>query len=190
MPRLLLSDPRGYASQHYSIIQQLARQDPVWYALTAAARPDLGWRLISYSYTTKDTDSEGEATGFLHMDLNLSAFIDDGTGGSRLISNLSIDDEDSEGCTMVVKGLRRHLGHWHTQLLQRGWNSSGATTDCNHIYTAEDQAKWGKPVGVPCPAWGIRLTLPQVIHGSTPWSVRRRRTVIPWYMHIDAKHKN
>jgi hypothetical protein len=44
-------------------------------------------------------------------------------------------------------------------------------------------------VAVPCPAWGIRLTLPQLIHGSTARSIRRRRTILPWYMHVDADHK-
>jgi hypothetical protein len=39
----------------YSAIQQLVRQDPVYYALNVAARPDLNWRLVSYPYYTKDT---------------------------------------------------------------------------------------------------------------------------------------
>ena len=47
-------------NMYYSLLQQLCRQDPVWYALTAAARPDRGWRLISYPYITKDTGSKGE----------------------------------------------------------------------------------------------------------------------------------
>src|SRR5277367_2618757 len=36
----------------YSLIQQLLRQDPVWYAFMVAARPDHSWRLISYPYTS------------------------------------------------------------------------------------------------------------------------------------------
>jgi hypothetical protein len=39
----------------YSANQQLVRQDPVYYALNVAARPDLNWRLVSYPYYTKDT---------------------------------------------------------------------------------------------------------------------------------------
>ncbi|KAL0630600.1 hypothetical protein Q9L58_010552, partial [Maublancomyces gigas] len=39
----------------YSLIQQLVRQDPAYYAIIAAARPDQNWRLISYPYYTKDT---------------------------------------------------------------------------------------------------------------------------------------
>jgi hypothetical protein len=42
-------------NMYYSLVQQLAREDPVWYALTAAARPDKQWRLISYTCITKGT---------------------------------------------------------------------------------------------------------------------------------------
>ncbi|KAH0562000.1 hypothetical protein GP486_003294 [Trichoglossum hirsutum] len=74
-------------NMYYSLVQQLARQDPVWYALTVAARPDKHWRLASYPYITKDTGAGGEATGFLHMDFDLESFLADGRGGSRLTSN-------------------------------------------------------------------------------------------------------
>jgi hypothetical protein len=176
-------------NMHHSLVQQLVRQDPAYYALTAAARPDRGWRLISYPYITKDTDAGGESTGFLHMDLDLEGFLEDGRGGSRLTSSLSIDDEDMLGCTVMVKGLHRHLSAWHTRLLKRGWRGSGPTTNCMGIYTAEDRAEWGEPVGTPCTAWGVRLTLPQIIHGSTPASVRRQRTILPWFMHIAQDHE-
>ncbi|KAH0536764.1 hypothetical protein FGG08_006402 [Glutinoglossum americanum] len=169
--------------------EYLAHQDPVWYALTAAARPGREWRLVSYPYITKDTGSGGEATGLLYMDLNLNTYLAYGSGGNRLTSSLSIDDEDPDGCTVVVKRLHRHLGDWHKRPLQRGWNSSRATTNWNHIYSAEDRETWVGPVPVPCPAWRIRLTLPQLIHGSTAKSIRRRRTILPWYTHVDASHE-
>ncbi|KAI9775005.1 MAG: hypothetical protein M1839_001605 [Geoglossum umbratile] len=181
-----LGKPRN---MYYSSIQQLARQDPVWYALTVAARPDKLWRLISYPYITKDTDAGGEATGFLHMDLDLEAFLEDGRGGSRLTGSLSLDDEDREGCTVVVKGFHHYLTRWAQVPQQRGWKGSGPTANCSSIYTAQDRAQWGEVKGVPCPAWGISITLPQLIHGSTPKSIRRRRTILPWFMGIGEDHE-
>jgi hypothetical protein len=176
-------------NMYYSLVQQLVRQDPVWYALTVAARPDKHWRLISYPYITKDTDTGGEATGFLHLDLDLEAYITDGRGGSRLTSSLSLDNEDMDGCTVVVKRFQRYIRAWFLQLLQRGWKGSGRTTNCSSIYRAEDRVEWGEPVGVPCPAWGVRITLPQLIHGSTSVSTRRRRTILPWFMSIGEDHE-
>ena len=59
---------RGWLrTMYYSLIQQLVRMDPVYYALNVAARPDRNWKLISVPYYTKDVQV-GESTGFLHLD--------------------------------------------------------------------------------------------------------------------------
>ena len=99
-------------------MQQLVRQNPVWYALTAAAQPDKQWRLISYLYIIKDTDGGGEVTGFLHLDLDLEAFVEgDGQGGNQLTSSLSLDDKEKDTCTIVAKGFHQHIWPWFLQLL-------------------------------------------------------------------------
>ncbi|KAH0563246.1 hypothetical protein GP486_002191 [Trichoglossum hirsutum] len=175
----------------YSLIQQLVRQDPGYYGLHAAARPDKAWRLISYPYITKDTDTDGDTTGFLHIDLGLDNYLKDERGGSRLTSSLSLDDERKDGCTLVVKGFQRHLGQWIKKLQRRRGRGFGFTTNCNNdVYRAEDRALWGEPEPVPCQAWGVRITLPQLIHGSTTKSVRQRRTILPWFTAICDNHED
>jgi hypothetical protein len=94
---------------YHGLTQRLARQDPVWYALTAAARPDKLTTLISYPYSAKDIGSRGEPTGFLHLDLDINTYEEDGRGGNRLISSLSLDNEKADGCTVVVKGFHHYL---------------------------------------------------------------------------------
>ena len=154
-----------------------------------ATRPDKLWRLISYLYITKDTDGGGEATGFLHLDLDLEAYLANGQGGSRLTSSLSLDDEEADGCTVLVKGFHHHILEWIWQLICRRWKGSGPMANCNNIYQIEDREKWGEAVGVPCSAWGVRLTLAQLIYGSTKKSTRRRQTILPWFMGIDKDHE-
>ena len=171
----------------FSLIQQLARQDPVWYALTASARADKNWRLISYPYITKD--AEGEKTGFLHLDLDLTAYMASGQAGNRVAGSLSLDDEDSEGCTVVVKGFHKHIGAWHSSLVGRGWKGSGHSTNCSDSYKASDRRRWGSAVGVPCRALDVRLTEARMIHGSTAESQRRRRTVLTWLTGIGCDHE-
>ncbi|KAI9774031.1 MAG: hypothetical protein M1839_001916 [Geoglossum umbratile] len=123
----------------YSLIQQLVRQDPVWYAIIASARPDKNWRLITYPYITKDTDAGGETTGLLHLDLNTSKFVQDGSGGNLLSSSMSLDNEESDGCTMVVPGFHRHAKEWHARRLRRGENPAGFTTNYGASCRAEDK---------------------------------------------------
>ena len=65
---------------YHSLTQQLLRQDPIWYALVVATQPDHQWRLISYPYITKNT-RQGEKTGFLHLDIDVGAYLESGVGG-------------------------------------------------------------------------------------------------------------
>ncbi|KAH0545339.1 hypothetical protein FGG08_000638 [Glutinoglossum americanum] len=171
----------------YSIIQQTVRQDPVWYAMNAAARPDKNWRLISYPYITKDTDP-GENTGFLHLDLNTTQYVKDGSGGNLLSSSIALDDEQADGCTIGVPGFHHHIRDWHKRLIDRGEDTAGFTTNCSAAYRVQDRKDWGEPIPMPCPALGLRLTRPEIIHGSTPRSYRRRRSLFAWYTGIDDTH--
>ena len=176
---------------YHSLIQQLTRQDPVWYALIVATRPDHRWRLISYPYVAKET-MKAEKTGFLHLDLNVAEYLRAGHGGNLVSTGLALDQEDERGCTVVVPGFHHHIGAWHERVLargQRGGAGAGAgATNCMEIYTAEDRKKWGDPQPVPCRAFDVRLTHPAVMHGSTARSSQQRRTVFGWMLGIDDLH--
>jgi hypothetical protein len=87
-------------NMYHSSIQQLIYQDPVLWALTAAARPDKHWRLIAYPYNAKSVVS-GQKTGFLHMDLNLKRYQSKGLGKNMIQSSVSLTDENIRGCTLV-----------------------------------------------------------------------------------------
>ena len=87
-------------NMYHSGPQQLIYQDPVLWALTAAARPDKHWRLIAYPYNAKRATS-GQKTGFLHMDLNLKRYQSEGLGENMVQSSVSLTDENIKGCTLV-----------------------------------------------------------------------------------------
>jgi hypothetical protein len=168
---------------YYSLIQQLVRQDPVWYILVVATRPDRQWRLMSYPYLAKET-RPSESTGFLHLDINVETYLETGQGGNLISSGMALDDEDDRGCTVVVPGFHHHIRDWCERLRARGTLGGGATTNCNSIYTAEDRRSWGPPRPAPCKAFGLRLTHPAIIHGSTGSSTRRRRSLFAWHTSV------
>ena len=87
-------------NMYHSGLQQLIYQDPILWALTAAARPDKHWRLIAYPYNAKSAAS-GQKTGFLHMDLDLKRYQSEGLGKNMVQSNVSLTDENMKGCTLV-----------------------------------------------------------------------------------------
>jgi hypothetical protein len=64
------SNYRWLRNMFYLIRQQLIRQDPIYYAVYAALRPDKQWRLVSYLYYVKYV-VKGDNTYFRHIDLNI-----------------------------------------------------------------------------------------------------------------------
>ena len=67
--------------------------------------------------------------------------------------------------------------------------SSRSTTDMKGMYTAEDRVRFGRPVPASCPAWGIRLSRLDIIHGSSDEGTQLRRVMSPWFTAINDDHK-
>ena len=152
----------------YSLIQQIVRQDPVYYALVVASRPDRNWRLISYPYYTKYT-FDGENTGFCYLDLNIKDFVESGKGANIVQGGLSLTEETGRNCTTLVLGFHKRAHEWYADLLARGEGDvTGETADCKNLYSPADKQKYGELIPIPCRRGDVRITLPEIIHGTTP----------------------
>jgi len=174
----------------FSLPQQIIRQDPAYYALMAAARPDKNWRLISYPYYTKHT-TDGEKIGFSHLDLNIQHFVGKEKGANLVQGGVSLMDETPGNCTTLVPGFHKHARQWYADLQARKeGNVTGFTTNCKSLYSPVDRAKYGDLVPVPCKKGDIRITLPEIIHGTTPRADGERQVVLPWFTGIreDLEH--
>jgi hypothetical protein len=177
-------------NMYHSGAQQLVCQDPSLWALTAAARPDKHWRLIAYPYNTKNA-APGQKTGFKHLDLDLKRHQNEGLGKNMVQSSVSLTDENEKGCTQVVRGFHKHFQEW-VQTKEDAINSRvspHSTTDMKDMYTAEDEDRFGELKPAPCPAWGIRLSRSDIIHGSAAKGNLLRRVIFPWFMAIKDDHK-
>jgi hypothetical protein len=174
----------------YGIIQQAIRIDPGYYALNVAARPDHQWRLISYPYVAKSTVPL-QRTGFLHCDINLDDWNNQGFGRNQLTSSISLDDEDDDNCTVIVEGFSQHVPAWLECVHRREGITRipGITTDATKRYTAQDKRDFGAPLPFPVDAFGVRLTRPEILHGSTPNSTVVRRVIYPWFSAIQPDHE-
>lgn len=72
----------------YSLIQQVMRQDPLYYRYYVLLRPDQQWRLISYPYYTKYT-VPGDSTRFTHIDINISRALDEQRSESSQVRGIT-----------------------------------------------------------------------------------------------------
>ena len=61
----------------YSLYQQLIRQDPQYYCLYYALKPNSQWQLISYSYYIKFV-VKGDFTAFRHINVNIPSLLKSG----------------------------------------------------------------------------------------------------------------
>jgi len=171
----------------FSLTQQLVRQDPAWYALNAACRPSHEWRLISYPYVAKKV-VPGEKTGFAHTDVNIAKWVKTGHGANQLTSSVSLDYEKSTDCTEIVPGFHKYATQWYERLIKRGTEPTGTTTNAVKLYLPEDEKSFGSFVPQVCKPGDVRITRPEIIHGSTPNATIHRRVIYPWFTGIREDH--
>jgi Phytanoyl-CoA dioxygenase (PhyH) len=173
----------------HSLVQQVLRMDPVIYALMAAGRPDHNTWLVSYPYVAKCT-SKGQHTEFLHTDTNIVQLVEDGVGRNKLTSSISLDDEDENGCTKVVPGMHHKSEEWLDKMQDSAnpMSKDTLTSDFKKHYDSQDWSEFGKPVPVPCGRFDFRMSLPEIIHGSTKYSQKMLRVIYTWLTGIDEDH--
>jgi hypothetical protein len=172
---------------YHTLGQQNLRMDPGFYALVVSLREDHQWRLITYPYLAKDA-KVGENTGFLHLDIDVEKYMRDGTGSGLLSTAVSLCDETEGSCATVVTGFHKQIEHWARRVRARGQSTKGSGS-CDKIYIALDRERFGEPRPMPCPAFGVRVTHPAVIHGSTPVATDPRRVMYNWYVGVDGEHE-
>lgn len=171
----------------YSLTQQLVRQDPAWYALNAACRPSHEWRLTTYPYVAKKV-VPGERTGFAHTDVNIAKWVETGHGANQLTSSVSLDYETPTNCTQLVPGFHKHAVEWYNRLQTRGAQPTGTTTNAVKLYLPEDEKDFGSLVSQVCLPGDVRITRPEIIHGSTPHATIHRRVIYLWFTGIKEDH--
>ena len=180
----------------HSLVQQVVRQSPAYYACVVAHREDHSTRLITYPYYTK-YQQVGDHTSFRHIDLNVPRLVADRRGHSLIQGSLSLTDESADDCTELLLGMHRHLGNWWADVkrrYERRWQTPAPDGFIHRVdhraWTFEDRAKYGSDfVPQPCRRGEIRISLPHLPHGALGSAKSRRKTILPWFMGIGDDHK-
>src|SRR5579859_7005696 len=101
---------------------------------------------------------------------------------------ISLNDEFSDGCTIVVSGFHRHIGEWWGKVEDRGKGRNGLVQSVEDLYLKEGEGMYGSFVPVVCMREDIRMTLASMIHGSTGGCIQRRCVIHPWLVGVDSDH--
>jgi hypothetical protein len=174
----------------YSQIQQVMRQDPVYYAMYVALRPDHCWRLITYPYYAKYA-RPGDKTFFRHIDINVNDLVKHGRGKNLIQGSVSLDNEIYGNCTTILPGMHKHIGQWWKRVTDRGLAADGFVHRISEpMFTKQDADDFGTQwLEVPCQRGAVRISLPHLPHGSCGPCLQIRRTILPWFVGIQADHQ-
>jgi hypothetical protein len=169
----------------HSIAQQLIRQDPTYYMLYTALRPDSAWRLVSYPYYAKYSNP-GDRTYFCHIDLNIPDLLANRRGASMIQGTVSMDEEDEKNYTFFLPGMQHKLGRWWDRVGKRGQQTNRFVHRINdQISTKENSCVLGlKWKYVPCRPGDARIMLPPIPYGATGPTTKIRRTILPWFVAV------
>lgn len=170
---------------YFGLTQQIIRQDLGIWMLYVALRPDRNPNLILYPYYAKYA-REGDSTAFRHIDMNSPQYLSTGRGKNIIQGSVSLDDETVEsGCTELIPGFHRHVKAWwvgvHATEHQDELTVGGLFHSVGKLWKSEHTRAYGGFVPFPCIAGAVRVTRPEILHGSTAskGSTGVRRTILP-----------
>ena len=174
----------------HSLAQQAMRQDPQYYRMYVALRPDRAWRLVSYPYYTKYA-VPGDSTYFRHVDQNIGQLLATGRGSDMIQGSLSLDDEVVGNCTTFLPGMHRRLREWWSRVTARGLAADDFVIKISDdMWTKEDSRDFNSVwTDVVCKRGDVRITMPSCPHGSHGPCKAVRRTMLPWFVRVADDHE-
>ena len=146
----------------YGLYQQLIRQDPQYYRLYYALRPNSQQRLILYPYYIKFA-VKGDSTAFRYINVNIPSLLESRCGANIIQGSVSLDNKTEDNCTVILPGMHHYL-----ELQQEDLKARGSTKGNRFIYkildynwTAKDVKKYAtNQIAQPCKKGDIRITMP------------------------------
>lgn len=159
---------RGWSRvMYYSLTQQIIRQDLGYWALCASLRSDGNPRMVLHPYYTKHV-VDRDSTFFRHLDLNVPRYLEFGWGKNAIQGSLSLDDEAPGNCTEIIPGFHHHLRQWWVELVKEKHHTNGDVHSfTSKVWSRRDEQTYGSFVPVPCLRGDVRLTRPEIPHGSS-----------------------
>ena len=59
-------------------------------------------------------------------------------------SAISMDDEEEDGCTIIVLRFHRHVGEWWKEVVSRGEDKDVLVHSVGHTYKKVDKERFGR----------------------------------------------
>jgi len=124
---------------------------------------------------------EGDNIFFRHIDQNIRDLANSGRGANMIQGTVSLDDESTDDCTMILPGIHKHIREWDETLTARGL-STGALVHRiqDSMFTLEDgrrfETEWTPQ---PCRRWQVRHSSASAAEGV--WLCKKGTPHHAWF---------
>ena len=92
----------------YSLYQQLIRQDPQYYRLYYALRPNSQQQLILYPYYIKFA-VKGDSIAFCHININIPSLLESGYSADIIQGSVSLDNKTKDNYMVILPSIYYYL---------------------------------------------------------------------------------
>jgi hypothetical protein len=109
---------------------------------------------------------------------------------AQINSSISLDNEDDDGCTMVVKGMHHNLLKWVERVGKDGTRlpKDSPTSNFTKYYLPAHQDIFGKLEPLLCKRFDFRMSLLEIPHASTLFCYQMQCLIYSWPTGIDEDH--
>lgn len=128
--------------------------------------------------------------------MNIPRYLSTGRGKNINQGSITLHDETVEGeCTKLNPGFHRHIKtRWkgvHGTEQEDELTVGGLVHSVGKLWKSEHARAYGGFLPFPCKAGAVRVTRPEILHGSTAskGSTSARRTILPWFVGVQADYE-
>jgi hypothetical protein len=184
----VINEKKNYEWQRnmiHFIVQQIMRQNSLYYRQYCDLRFDEHWQLISYFYYIKYAKSR-DRTAFRHINQNISFLLIIEREANMIQNSLSLNDENVNNCIIILSEMHKHLTSWWERVtIKKLTRNEWVHKVIDFMFTkqnAEDfDTSW---TDVLERREDIRVTLSTLSYETNESIISIRRTMLSWYVDI------
>jgi hypothetical protein len=174
----------------YYIVQQIMRQNSLYYRQYCDLRFKKHWRLISYFYYIKYAKSRNK-TAFRHINQNILFLLIIEREANMIQNSLSLNDENVNNCIIILSEMHKHLISWWERVtIKKLTTNEWVHKIIDFMFTKQNAENFDTSwTNVLERRENIQVTLLTLSHETNESIISIKRTMLSWYVDILNDHE-
>ncbi|THC90055.1 hypothetical protein EYZ11_010485 [Aspergillus tanneri] len=155
----------------HDLITQMVQQDPAYYAVLVACRPDKNWKFLHRPRRSRPCCIPNDDDVTISAPSDKVGLLTKGKGVSDLRSTISLPANSCHQTVRLVPGFHRHLLEWLAERIEQPTNDSYRQQySTNLTYDESSEYRFGCHRDIILHHGDLILTLPQILRWSKTFS--------------------